>query len=508
MRPALKAGSTPWLLAHEARLKWRGMGGASRAWTAGLLGLLVAGLCALGFFLTILLDARDFQPTRQVLLYTSGALLLVFTLMLSQTLSSAAQAFYARRDLDLLLSSPLPASRVLAARCLALAVNSALIPLILVTPPALTVAVLGHPEWLSAPLLMLGLGLLATTVGLWLAMGLFALIGPARTRTAAQILSAFTGAAFFLLSQLVNWLPDGARERLLSRLAAFTGSPAFDPGAPLAWPAQAMTGEFAPALGLFALSALLFAATTAALGRRFAGNAAAGAGREAGGVKSTRGEARAFSRGPFRATIRKEVRLLLRDPALISQVFLRLLYLLPLLFILLRSTDGGTAATLAAASAGVVFVTGQLAGSLAWVTISTEDSPDLLASAPAGARLLRRAKLTAALLPVAAVLSLPLAVLIRLSPQAGLVAAAACGGAALSSGLVRLWYARPAKRTDFNKREKGGGILVNLTELLMGAGWSTAAYLGVRFGLWGLIPAAVVLVLLLLMRRPTPIYAY
>ena len=504
----LRPGSTPWLLAHEARLKWRGMGRTSRLWTVGLLGLLMAGLAALGVLADFVLDRTELEVTRQTLLYTDAGLLLVFTLMLSQTLSSAAAAFFSRRDLDLLLSSPLPASRVLAARCLALAVSAALIPLIIVTPPALTVAVLGRPEWLASPLLVGGLGLLATTVGLWLAMGLFALIGPARTRTAAQILSAFTGAAFFLLSQSVNWLPDGARERLLRRLAAFTGSPLFDPGAPLAWPAQALLGDLPAAAGVFGASAILFGLTTAALGRRFAANAAAGAGREAGGAKPARGGRWAFSSGPFQATVRKEIRLLARDPALISQVFLRVLYLIPLLFVVLRNGGGGTAAALAAAVAGVVFVTGQLAGSLAWITISTEDSPDLLASAPAGVRLLRRAKLAAAMLPIAALLTGPLLALLYLSPSAGLIAGAACAGAALSSGLVRLWYAKPAKRADFNKREKGGGFLVNLAEVLMGFGWSTAAYLGVRFGLWGLIPAAAVLLLLLVIRRPTPAYVY
>jgi ABC-2 type transport system permease protein len=189
-------------------------------------------------------------------------------------------------------------------------------------------------------------------------------------------------------------------------------------------------------------------------------------------------------------------------------VFLRVLYLIPLLFVVLRNGGGGTAAALAAAVAGVVFVTGQLAGSLAWITISTEDSPDLLASAPAGTRLLRRAKLAAAMLPIAALLFGPLLALLWLSPGAGLIAAAACGGAALSSGLVRLWHAKPAKRADFNKREKGGGFLVNLAEVIMGAGWSTAAYLGVRYGAWGLIPAGVIVLLLLLMRRPTPAYVY
>jgi ABC-2 type transport system permease protein len=123
----VKPGSTPWLLRHEARLKYRGMSGTSRAWTLGLLGLLFLGLAALGFPAAMFLSHTNWTPTREAVLWSSGALLLLFTLMLSQTLFSSAMAFYTRRDLDLLLSSPIPASRVLSARCLALAANAALI---------------------------------------------------------------------------------------------------------------------------------------------------------------------------------------------------------------------------------------------------------------------------------------------------------------------------------------------------------------------------------------------
>lgn len=502
----LKPGSTPWLLRHEARLKYRALSGRSRAWTLGLLGLLCLGLMAAGAPLGLLLDRVEFEPSRKVLLYTSAGLLLTFTLMLSQTLFSSAQAFYARRDLDLLLSSPLPASRILRARCLALAGNASLIPLILVTPPALSIAVLGHPEWLSAPVLVGGLGLGAATLGLWLAMGLFAVIGPRRTRTVSQVLSAFAGAAFFLGSQARHWLPEAQREAFLARVNAFSASPAFDAGSPLIWPARALLGQAGPAATVFAASALAFFVTTGVLGRRFAHNAAAGAGREAGSRRA-RGTAGGFSRGPFRATVRKELRLLARDPALMSQVLLRLLYIVPLLLLLVRDSDGPGGA-LAPLAAGVAFMTSALAAILTWVTNSTEDAPDLLACSPSKPGLLCRAKLTAALAPVALLLCIPVTLFMLRDPEAGLVLALCCAGAALCAGLITLWLGRPAKRAEFNARRRGSW-LTSVVQTLVGACWAGAAWMGVSTGvLWMLAPAGLAIAVTAVLRRPPPQYTY
>ncbi len=503
----LKPGSTAWLLRHEARLKYRGMSGTSRAWTLGLLGLLFMGLLAAGVPMGMLLNHVEGQPTRALLLWSSAGLLLLFTLMVSQTLFSSAMAFYARRDLDLLLSSPIPASRVLAARCLALAANASLIPLFLVTPPALTVAALGHPEWLSAPVLIGGLGLLAAAVGLWLAMGLFATLGPQRTRTASQVLSAIAGAAFFLASQARNWLPSEQAAAVKARLNALEASPALAPGSPLIWPAEALLGGIGSALLIATASAVLFALTVTVLGRRFAANAAAGAGRDAI-ARPARGGAAAFSNGAFRATVRKELRLLQRDPALMSQVLLRLLYLVPLLLLLLREGGEGQGGALAPLAAAITFMTGMLAGSLAWVTTATEEAPDLLVSSPSRPGLLRRAKLTAALVPVALIVALPVGFVISRFPQAGLALGLSCAGAGLSAGLIAVWLGKPGRRAEFNKRRHGSWLL-NVVQTVVDGLWAGAAYLGVAFGLgWLFLVAAIAAAVTAVFRRPAPVYAY
>jgi len=180
---------------------------------------------------------------------------------------------------------------------------------------------------------------------------------------------------------------------------------------------------------------LFFAVATWRLGRRFAADAAA-----AGGATTAKpGVARApasFIAGAFAATVRKELRLLGRDIALLAQVMLRLLYLAPLTFIVLRNASLHATWALPAGVAALCFVTGQVAENLSWITMSAEDSPELLACSPAPVATLRRAKLTAALAPLALLMMFPLGFLFVTSPTAALVAVLGCSASAMASGLI------------------------------------------------------------------------
>ena len=131
--------------------------------------------------------------------------------------------------------------------------------------------------------------------------------------------------------------------------------------------------------------------------------------------------------------MRKELRLLWRDPALLSQVGLRVLYLVPLCYALVQGARFGHGVTLASGVALVSVVAAQVAGSLAWITVSAEDAPELLASSPLGGERIRLAKLGSALIPLAAIMAIPLVGLTVLAPWAGVVATV---GTALS-GRVR-----------------------------------------------------------------------
>ena len=501
----LPTGSTPWLIAHELRLALRGQ---SRTRVRGMILMTLIALPAIGVgvFMAYALRQVHIPVVAPLVVATDGFSLLVLTLMLSVTVSRAAQVFFERGDLDLLLSSPIPGRRVLTARCVAMALSASLILLILISPFVLASAAFGRPEWLWAYAVLISLSLLATSIGLVTAMGLFALIGPRATKTLAQVLAALIGAAFYLVTQLSRLLANGRyggdSSVYAERFQAFARSGLFAPDQPAAWPLRALVGDPVPAASLFAGSALVFLMVTAALGGRFERDAAAAAGVGAGGRKAKHSRVRGFTGGPFQAMLRKELRLLRRDIALISQVLLRVLYLIPTVVILWRSPiASGGAATLYVAGF-VAFLAGQIASSLGWITVSGEEGLELLASAPAPARILRRAKLVAVLVPLVWILLIPIALIAWNSPQAGL--AAALGGLAsgVSAGLIAIWYEKPIPRSQFRRR-RSGSVVGAIADIVLGVLWASAT--GLAAGpLWpfAVAPAILAVVGLCIIQRP------
>ncbi len=513
MNALIAPGSTLWLLRHELRLGWRQLlpkpgrnGGRGRLWFRLVVLGCVAALVAtvIGAPLARGAHRTHFQPGGPYFLAVDAAGLVIFTLMLAQALNAATQVLYERNDLDLLLSSPLPAQRILTVRGLSTAVLSSLLYLVLASLVVVPLALVGEPRWLAAYPVILCLGLLAASGGLLLAMGLFAVLGARRTRLVAQVLAAVIGAAVFLLFQARNLLPRDQFDRLSARLLALVEGPV-DATSPLTWPGRAAAGEPLPLILTIALSGAAFLLVSRALGRRFGANAAAASG--AGPAPSTArraasgGGRTSFAGGPFAALVRKERRLLLRDPWLISQVLLQVVYVLPIGFVILRNAGLHMQFAVAGGAAASVFICGQLGGNLAWVTVAAEDSPELLATAPVTPWTAMRAKLLVALAPVAAIALAPVGIIASLSLPAALMATAGCAASAGSAALLNVWWARPGQRRDFRKRRQGS-VLVNLAETGALFLWGAATWLAVAGQPWAPAPAAAALALVLAMRRP------
>ncbi len=491
-------GSLPWLLAHEMRLTWRtamGKRGAVRIAIilggAAVLALLVSAPVALA------LAHRTVTLTPVLAAGLDIALLVMFSLMLSQTLAGAVLAFYTRGDLDLLLSSPLSGRKVLAVRAIGLALPPFLIYGALATPFLIPAAVMGHPAWLAAYVVLASVAMLATATGIGLAMALFAAIGPRATRTVGQLLAALVGASVYLTFQARNIFPDRGAN-MLRGLIAFASADRFGPGAPLAWPAEATVGKPLPLLIAATLAGLVFFALIAGLGRRFIADAGVGAGTDSGRAfsgpafakrsdrRSSSAAPASFASSPFNAIVRKEWRLLLRDPTLLSQVLLRLLYLLPIGFFIFRDSSLHDATRVARGAGALTFFVGQLAGSLAWIAISAEDAPELIACSPIDPGAARRAKLAGALTPAAVLVAPVLVALAWLSPWAGLVATISTALSAISAGLLNLWFEKPAPRSAFRRR--GGSVVVSLGEVALGLCWALAAALAILAPIWALLP--------------------
>jgi len=497
-----KPASTPWLLAHELRLTWRGFKAGRKASGPGAFiafGILGCMILIGGIFLGLAVRDHEVPIVPLAVVIADLVLAVILTLMLSTTLAASADALYERNDLDLLFSSPLAPRKVLFVRALGLAVNAGLwflAPAVLLLTPSI---VLGHWAWASVFVVLSAAALGASGIGLLLAMALFALIGPRRTRTVAQVMAALIGAAFFLASQYRNLMGERASESLFARIALDVnqGKVVLPPFAD--WPLRAALGQPIPLLAAVAIGAGIFLFAARVLGRRFADAAAATQGAET--RKAAKGPTRAFAAGAFRATVRKELRLVSRDAALLSQVLLRVLYMLPLAFLMARNAAHMPAWALAGPAAAVTFLAGQVTGSLIWITVSAEDTPDLLAISPTPMSVLRRAKLTAALIPVAVLLVVPIVALAWFAPLAALWTAIGAGLTAWSSGLIGIWHQKPGKRADFRRR-RAGSFLAALAELLIAFLFGGATALAVAgWYVWALLPLIVAGAVMMALRR-------
>jgi ABC-2 type transport system permease protein len=504
----LAPGSTPWLMRHELRLSWRRLmargAGRPRPFRAILLVLLLPLLLLVGAGLPLSFAVRDVQipvvPIASAIAVLASVA--IFTLMLSQTLSAAVDALYERADLDLLFSSPMRPRRVLTVRFLAVAVQVYAFYLLLTAPILLPTIVLYHPAWIGLEVVLFAIALAATGSGLLIAWALFRLVGPRRTRTFGQVLAAMTGAGAFLLGQSYNLLGRHQSASLWADLVRRASEPAFRPPPGLDWPLRAMLGQPLPLALVSATGVGLFLLANQVLGPRFAADAAAAAGVGTAGARRRGPGARArFATGAFSATLAKELRLIVRDPALISQVLLRVLYIVPLGFVLLRNAGEARAYALPGGAAVLSLMAGQVVGSLAWITVSAEDAPDLLSCSPTPMSILRRAKLAAAILPVAVLLLVVLIPLTVMAPWVGVAASLGCLASMATVAALNIWWQRPGRRSEF-RRVRQGSILVTLAELLLGLliAAATALFAGGLL-LLALIPAALVAVVVALLRR-------
>lgn len=482
----LAPGSVLWLLRHEIRLQWRTMG--QKMHLGILLGLALvfchglAGLIAFGW--------RHSPPTQPIppiygLASLTAVSLVVFLLMLSSGLVAAVKAIYTRGDMTLLLSSPIAPRSIVAVRAAAIAVTLCGGAGALILPFANVFAVFITPKWLLAYVALPCFGALATGVSLMAASGLFRLLGPRRTRVFAQILGALIGVAAVILPQLQNLLSNQAKQAAARDLAALATGAGAD-----SWmwlPARALLGEPLPLLALVLLSFGLFTLATFALADRFIAQAVA-AGGVAGGAGKPHGRSRRFRTDTASVLRRKELRLLARDPWLLTQIGQQLIYMVPAA-ILIWQRNAGPAGWLI-----LVFVAGNLAAALAWLTVSGEDAPDLLASAPLRTPDVLRAKLEAALLPATLALALPIAWAFRTDAWLGLTLLTCSAGSALGGAVLELWFPSQGKRSEFNKRAKGRAI-VGLAETLLAVGWTGTAFLMLMHSPWALLPAPLLLAL-------------
>jgi ABC-2 type transport system permease protein len=430
-------------------------------------------------------------PDTHVLVVITGTLVLTFSLMLSQAIESVTRAFYARGDLELILTSPAAASRLFAVRIAAMAVTTLAMALVMAGSFINVLAWLGGPRWLGAYGVATALAMVAVAGAVAITGALFRAIGPRHTRFIAQIVAALTGAAFAIGLQFAAILSFGTmavpRLSVLDRLAT-------DGNSVILWPARAVFGDPAALAALLGIGVVALAGAICACAPRF-GRLALSVSDASFSTRrqSRRQQPRFRSSSAAQALRRKEWTLLLRDPWLLSQTLMQLLYLLPAAFLLWRNFYGG--GDVSALLVPILIVTaGQLGGGLAWLAVSGEDAPDLIASAPIPSTRVLRAKAEAVLGGISVVFGPFVVMLAVAAPFPALVSLVGVVIAAGSATAIQYWFRSQARRSMFRRRQTSSRV-ATFAEALSSTGWAGTGALAAT-GTWiAVIPGVVVLAL-------------
>jgi ABC-2 type transport system permease protein len=504
-----KPGTLVWFARHELRLTWRDgismmtAGRPGRGWKLAV-GLTTFILCmhAVAFYALRRASALAIEHDLPTLIATTCTILLSAAAMLSQAMESVTRIFYTRSDLELILSSPARTERLFAIRMATIILSVGVMSLFLLGPFIDMLAWLRGPRWLGGYGVVFAVSLTMTAVAIVLTVALFRTIGPKRTRLAAQIAAALVGGAFIVGLQLAAMFSTGTMSRFVFLRSRIVEEHVPNMDSAFWWPARSALGDL-PALGaVFIASLALFLLVAAIYAPRFAGYTI-----EASSISQRRDHRKAIHL-PFRvrnasaALRRKEMLLLLRDPWLMSQSLMQLLYLIPPAFLLAKSfaLSGRVAVILVPI---LIMAAGQLAGGLAWLTISGEEAKDLVQTAPVLPSRVLHAKIEAVMECILVVFCPFVICLALFSPAQAIIAAFGIAASAVSSAMIQLWFRSQAKRSHFRRRHTSSRI-ATFAEAFSSIVWAAAGAVAASGSWMSVIVAVAAMGILALVRLFSP----
>jgi ABC-2 type transport system permease protein len=500
-----RPGTLAWFARHESRLAWRDWLSMMTAGRRGRERTVAIGLMAFAAFMHLVaysLVARYADvvgnPGKPALVVITGCLLLALSLLASQAMESVTRVFYTRSDLDLILSSPVEARRAFVVRIATTALSVIMMALLLGAPFINVLAFFGGTRWLAGYGMVVAIGATAAAAALALSVALFRTIGPKRARLMAQIVAAVIGAAFVIGLQIAAVASYGTISRTAVLESAAVVARAPDLGSVFWWPARALLGDFSALAAVLGFSLALLGAATAIFSVRFGDHVIAASGVASTGRRQPRRAAEFWSGSPRQTLRRKEWMLLRRDPWLVSQTLMQMLYLLPPALLLWKSFAEGSGAPVLLVPI-LVMAAGQLAGGLAWLAISGEDAPDLVITAPVPASWIQRAKIESVMLVIAWIFAPLVAALLFVSAGYALVASIGITIAAASSTAIQLWFRTQAKRSHFRRRQTSSRM-ATFAEAFTSTTWAATAALAAA-GAWIAVVTGMVAVAILVGAR-------
>jgi ABC-2 type transport system permease protein len=143
----------------------------------------------------------------------------------------------------------------------------------------------------------------------------------------------------------------------------------------------------------------------------------------------------------------------------------------------------------------VVMAAGQLAGGLAWLSISGEDAPDLVATAPVASSCVLRAKIEAVIGMIALIFSPMVAALAFDSVYGAMVMALGVLTVTGAATSIQLCFRVQARRSQFRRRQTSSRV-ATFAEAFSSIAWAATAALAAAGSLFALGPAAVAVLIL------------
>ena len=446
-----------WLLKNELRLWWRRATDVKHFWAWAIFITIV--VTSVMFFIWLGFSALRVVTNQAELpdatVWVAGGLwLLGFIFAFNQAVNESVVVLFERGDLDLLLSSPVSSRAILAVRLLSVALSVFLGFCLFVVPASLLAVFTGFPELLGVYPTLIGICLIAASLGMLVTLQIVRWVGARRARSLVQFLNLILTLVMVLGFQIPNYLisTEADLSSVWERFQIWTAPGSLFSVRSWVWfPAKAMLSEPASVCLMLGVSGAIAAATVYALNNAFI----------RGAQQSTSQKRRArpekdltLQEGLSRIVLTKEWRTMRRHPYLVSQIALQVVLILPLTWILIQGGEDSPLLDIGRVSnVAMPFLGGQLAYALTFVCLSGEEAADLLKSSPSSGFKLRRLKQLAALVPVWLLL-LPAIVILIAQGYRWLPALVATLGASIGASFLRLWNSRPVPISDLFRRRK------------------------------------------------------
>ncbi|OYU76198.1 MAG: hypothetical protein CFE32_11270 [Alphaproteobacteria bacterium PA3] len=496
-------GSILWLARHQIRLSWRlgRLGKKMPSWLKPVFTILFVGLLSFtmgyGVAKTFENAAGDYKQLSSL----AGAVILTLMISgISMNLMGSFMTITEKGDLDLLLSSPIPPHRFVAARLISSAWRGFCIYAGFATIFFGASIVMISPMFASIYVVVAGFAILDAAMTYMIARQALLWFGLRNGRRATIALGAI-GVMFGLVGyQMVS--STGS----LGRLAAN----ADDPNASLvrvhdwivaltsnfSWLGGTILGDWLGALTFLAVGAVVSALVLQFAGKRYDQDVAFLNGQnDHAPHKARKAHARQFRRPALVMVFHKEWMSLTRDPLFFSQLIVPLFTMVPFLGFVWNAVTNPESQSEAAPVMGAMFAAitvfnvTMLTSSLAWLTASVEEARDLLQASPLDPKIILQGKVLAASGPAIIELLLVAAVVAWAWPVAALtiliMGTATCAGACV----IEFSRPRPTKRPKMTQRPDRSMVTV-LFGLGLGILWACAAGLAAAKILWWLLPAA------------------